>query len=75
MKLKTIWTLPASTLLERIRRTRDWIAQEFGAHLPVRVRYWVTMQAIAKATMTSHNVPATPLDEILRKIDAPKSLS
>lgn len=75
MRLTTIWTLPASTFTERARRTRDWVAQEIGARLPVRVRYWVTMQEIGKATMDGPNVPATPLDQIIRKLDAPKRLS
>lgn len=75
MRLRTIWTLPACTLTERLRRTRDWAAQEFGARLPVRVRYWVAMQAIGKATMTSPDVPATPLQDIIHNLEAPKDLT
>lgn len=75
MRLTTIWTLPASTFRERLRRTRDWMAQEVGARLPVRVRYWVAMQEIGRATMDSPNVPATPLAQIIRKLEAPKNLS
>lgn len=75
MKLTTIWTIPAMPLTERLRRTRDWAAQEFAARLPKRIKYFVTLQQIGKATMTSPNVPATPLDEILRNLDAPKNLA
>jgi hypothetical protein len=33
--------------------------------LPKRVRYWIAMREIGKATMTSQNVPATSLDNVL----------
>ena len=74
MRFKTIWSLPAMSLGERLRRTRDWAAQKIASSLPVRVRYWVTLQEVGKATMTSPNVPATPLDEVIRNLDAPKNL-
>lgn len=75
MHLKSIWTMPAMTLAERLRRTRDWSAMAIGARLPLRIRYWVTLQEVGRATMTSKNVPATPLDEILQKLDHPKVLT
>ena len=75
MKLKTIWTLPASDLREKLRRTRDWAAQEIGARLPLRIRYWVTLQEVGRATMTSPNVLSTPLYDILTKLDTPRSLT
>lgn len=75
MKFWTIWTLPAMTFAERLRRTRDWLAMEVGARLPLRVRYWVTMTEIGRATMTSPNIPATPLDEVLKNLNHPKSMS
>ena len=75
MRLRSIWTAPAMRLSERLRRTRDWAACEIGARLPLRVRYWVTLQEIGRATMDSPNVPATTLDTILRKLDAPKVVS
>lgn len=74
MRFKTIWSIPAMSLSERFSRTRDWAAQKVAAGLPVRVRYWVTLQEVGKATMTSPNVPATPLDEVIRNLDAPKNL-
>lgn len=75
MRLRTIWTIPACSFAERMRRTRDWAAMEIGARLPVRIRYWVTMQAIGKASMDAPNVPAMALGDIIKKIDAPKNLS
>lgn len=72
MKFWTIWTLKGMDLKERLTRTRDWAAMEIGAHLPLRVRYWTTLQEIGRATMTSPNVPATPLEDILRDLEKPK---
>lgn len=75
MRFWTIWTIPACSLLERLQRTRDWAAMAVGARLPVRIRYWVTVLELGKATMKSPNVPATPLSDILRNLEAPKSVS
>lgn len=72
MRFKTIWTLPGLSLRERLLRTRDWAASEFGARLPLRVRYWVTLQELGKATVNSPDVPATNLSDILRELDKPK---
>lgn len=74
MRFWTIWSTPAMTLKERILRTREWGAQEIAYRLPLRIRYWVTMQEIGRATSKSHDVPATPLDEILQNLEAPKSV-
>lgn len=75
MRLSTIWTLQGMSTIEKLRRTRDWGAMEIARLLPKRIRYWTTVQEIAKATMTSPNIPATPLDEILQNLDQPKSMS
>lgn len=75
MRLRLIWTMPAMTMTERFRRTRDWAALAVASKLPLRLRYWVTLQEIGRATMKSENVPATPLDEVLRGLATPKSLS
>ena len=75
MRLSTIWTIKMMSLSERLRRTRDWGTMKVASHLPLRLRYWVTLLEIGKATMDSENVPATPLDEILRNLETPKNLS
>lgn len=72
MKLSTIWSLRYMTLTERLIRTRDWGAMAVAARLPKRIRYWTTILEVAKATQDSPNIPATPLDSILKKLDAPK---
>lgn len=70
MRLTTIWTLPAAPLREKIARTGDWAAQTVAQRLPARVRYWATMQSIARATKDRPgHVMATPLDEVLAGLD------
>lgn len=75
MRFRTIWSIHAMTFAERLRRTRDWATQKVAARLPLRLRFWVTMQEIGRATMDSPNIPATSLDEILRKLETPVNLS
>lgn len=74
MKFMTIMT-SGYPLKEKFRRLRDWAAMEIGSRLPLRIRYWVTLIEIGKATRESMNIPATPLDEVLRHLEAPKSMS
>lgn len=69
MRLRTIWTIHNMPILERLRRTNEWLALSTARRLPGRVRYWATMTEIAKATRTSPHIPATPLDEVLKNLD------
>lgn len=75
MKLATIWSLPMMTTPERLRRTRDWAAMELARKMPLRIKYFVTLQQIGKATMDSPNVPGTKLEDILKNLETPKGLS
>lgn len=68
MKFTTIWSLPGLPLKERINRTLDCWSLNIADLLPKRLAYWITIRQIGKATMTSRNVPATPLDDILRNL-------
>lgn len=69
MRLTTIWTLPAATLGEKMRRTADWLAQQVAAHLPPRVRYWVFIQQASKAVEGEPGeVTAVPLDRLLSRV-------
>lgn len=56
------------SLKEKIERTKDWAAMAVHDILPKRARYWVAMIQIGKATMTSQNVPATSLDNVLENL-------
>jgi hypothetical protein len=40
VKLRTIWTMPAMTLRERLRRSADAVDMAIAWRLPKRVRYW-----------------------------------
>lgn len=75
MRFLTIWSIPAMTLAERLRRTRDWAAIVIGRALPLRVRYWVAMIAIGQASATSPDVPATTLADIINNLECPKHVS
>lgn len=75
MRFRTIWTLPAATLAEKLRRTRDWAAQKIARALPRRIRYWSAIDDIAAATTSSRNIPATPLIEVLENLPAPRRLT
>lgn len=69
MHFMSIWFpgYPMS-LRERIDRTLDLWAMCMVDWLPKRASYWITMRMIGKATMTSQNVPATSLDNVLTNL-------
>lgn len=55
--------------MERLRRSVDWAAFESAARLPKRIKYWATIQGVAKATRNSPHIPAEPLESILKNLD------
>lgn len=78
MRFWTIWTMPvkAMGMKERMLRTREWAAMEAARKLlPKRVRYWCAIQEMAKTVPDNANVPGFPLEEILKKLDAPKHIA
>lgn len=73
MRLRTIWTLRSMSTMERLRRTREWATMEIASRLPKNIKYWVTIQELAKASRDHEgHVMGTPLEEILQKLDGPK---
>lgn len=74
MRFTTIWTLRSMTLKERLLRTRDCFAMYVGRKLPLRVRFWCSMQMIGKAVATSPEIPATSLEHILKELPRPKTV-
>jgi hypothetical protein len=74
MKFWTIWTLPACTIREKLRRTRDWAAMKIGRKLPLRIRYWVTIQEISRSSAVdpTTNVMGMSITDILEKLDKPR---
>lgn len=53
MRLATIWTMPAMSLRERLRRTADAADMAIAARLPKRVRYWAVVLVGGKVTTTA----------------------
>jgi hypothetical protein len=71
MRFWTIWTIPAMSLTERLRRTWDWAAMKIAFRLPYRIRYWSLIGMVALATKDSPGIPATTVDEMLRALRCP----
>lgn len=74
MRLKTIWTIPAMSTMERLRRTREWATMKVANRLPKDIRYWVVIQELAKASKDSPNrhIMATPIEDILKNMEPPR---
>lgn len=72
MRLKTIWTLPDMSMLERFARSVDRAALIAAARLPKRIRFWATMLSIGQATDTgpyvNGGIPSMTIDEVLKRI-------
>lgn len=73
MKLTTIWSLPLMKFSVRMTYTCDALAQSIAAHLPLRIRYWATMQGMGMATKNypGHTMNAT-IGYVIMNMPAPK---
>ncbi len=69
MKFTTIWTLPAATLGEKLRRTADWAAMTAAAKLPARIRYWTFIQVGSKAMAPNDIVPEVRFMDLLKNAE------
>lgn len=69
MNLKYIWTMPGMSFRERIERNNEWWLITLAALTPRRIRYYVTLMELGKATIESPDIPATLLSDILQKLD------
>lgn len=69
MKLTTIWTLPAATLAEKLRRTADWAAFTTAANLPARVSYWAFIMVGTKAMPENAIVPEARFMDLLQNAE------
>ncbi|MDQ5862438.1 MAG: hypothetical protein M3536_09270 [Actinomycetota bacterium] len=69
MKLTTIWTIPACSLGERLRRTVDLAAMTAARLLPARVRYWTFIQVGSKAMAPNDIVPEVRFMDLLKNAD------
>lgn len=77
MKLATIWTIPAMTLSERLRRTRERAAMKAASKIPLRIKYWAAVQQIAAAsTVDPHKVvPEMDTEYIMRNMPQPANVA
>lgn len=69
MKLTTIWTAPACSLAERLRRTVDLAAMTAASKLPARIRYWTFIQVGSKAMSTNDIVPDVRFMDLLKNTE------
>lgn len=69
MRLTTIWTLPAMSLAERVRRTLDVIDMNVAAHLPKRVKYWAFIQSGSSAMTPDEIVGSQSYMDLLQRLD------
>lgn len=75
MRFRTVWFSNIShtfTFAEKLRRSRDILASKVAAKLPLRIRYWVTLQEIGYATRNSPEVPASDVSYVLAHLRTPK---
>lgn len=69
MKLTTIWTIPAMTLTERLRRTHDAAMRTIAAHLPKRIAYWNYIHQGIRAIEDNEVVPDVTFCTVLSRLD------
>ena len=68
MRLITIWTIPAMSMFERIRRTADWADLAIARKLPRRIQYWVVMVVLGKITATGPFATRHPMGLTIEEI-------
>ena len=71
MRLATIWTIPAMSVTERLRRTRDAATLWTAHRLPRRLAYWSLIDTGARH-MRAHPTAVMPqirYDEVLRDFE------
>lgn len=69
MRITTIWTLPAMSFAERVRRTRDVVNMRLAAHLPKRVKYWAFIQSGSSAMQPDEVVGSQNFVDLLERLD------
>jgi hypothetical protein len=69
MKLRTIWTMPACTLREKLRRTGEWALRKIAHHTPARLKYWIFIDVAAANINRDEVVPNVRYIDILQRMD------
>ena len=67
MRLTTIWTIPAMTLAERLRRTGDWAAAAIAHRLPRRLAYWSFIDTGVRHIRSDEVVPEVTYVDLLQR--------
>ena len=69
MKLTTIWTMPAMSLRERVRRTGEWALIAAAHHMPRELQFR-TFCAVVSRYSFAHpkaEVPAITVEDVLKE--------
>jgi hypothetical protein len=69
MKLKTIWTMPACTLQEKLHRTGEWALRGIAHRLPARLKYWVFIDVGAATIGPNETVPSVYYIDVLQRME------
>lgn len=72
MRLKTIMTLPVASNKEKLLYLRDWSARKIARFIPLRIRYWVTIIEVSRATANNENCMTASIGEVLNDLQSPK---
>lgn len=67
MRFRTIWTIPAMSLRERLRRSRDWAAAAIAHRLPRRIAYWSFIDTGVRAIKNDEVVPEVTYMALLER--------
>ena len=68
MTLRTIWTMPACSLREKLNRTGEWAMRKLAHHTPARLKYWIFID-VGAANMRNDVVPEVTYTTILQRMD------
>jgi len=57
--------------IERLRRTREWAAMEVAHRLPKKIKYWVMINGLVKATMAFNDSSPGEItvEDVLKNMD------
>jgi len=72
VRLKTIWTIPAMTVAERLRRTREAAWRSLAHHLPRSLAYWSFIDTGVRHIKGNEVVPEVKYTDILQRIGQPR---
>jgi hypothetical protein len=67
MRLKTIWTIPAMSLRERLSRTGELVLMTTAHHLPRRLAYWSFIDTGVRHIGDTEEVPAVTYAVLLER--------